>query len=70
MKRLSWAEAEFQRMIEEIDSDAAREGWRRLSGIHKLNRQELAIAVELWRWRDEESRTDEPPRSPNACATT
>lgn len=63
MKRLTWAEAEFQRMIEELDSDASREGWRRLSGIHKLNRQELAIAVELWRWRDEESqRTNRPVR--------
>ena len=59
--RLDWAQAEFQRMIEDLDSEETREGWRRLSGIHRLNRRELAIAVELWHWRNEEAQRRNRP---------
>ncbi|WP_417394056.1 ribonuclease D [Gimesia chilikensis] len=51
--RLEWAQAEFQRMIDEVDSEFHRENWRRVSGLHKLKPRELAIVRELFDWRDE-----------------
>ncbi|MEZ6127051.1 MAG: ribonuclease D [Planctomycetaceae bacterium] len=36
--RLEWAEAEVQRMVDDIVADEAQPPWTRLSGIHKLTR--------------------------------
>lgn len=52
--RLPWAEAEFQRMVGEIESENTRENWRRLPGILSLNPRELAIVRELYEWRERE----------------
>lgn len=61
--RLEWAEAEFQRMVGEVDQERSRDNWRRLSGIHRLNPREMAVARELYFWREAEStRTNQPLR--------
>ncbi len=63
LNRLEWAEAEFQRMIDNVKAEASRDGWRRLSGIHKLAGYELAVAIQLCNWREQEaSRRNRPLR--------
>ncbi|QDU06918.1 ribonuclease D [Gimesia aquarii] len=59
--RVEWAEAEFQRMIDEVNSEFHRENWRRLSGLHKLKPRELAIIRELFDWRDEVAQEKDQP---------
>lgn len=59
--RLEWAQAEFQRMIDEVDSEFHRENWRRVSGLHKLKPRELAIVRELFDWRDEVGKDKNQP---------
>jgi len=59
--RIDWAEAEFQRMIDEVDSEFYRENWRRISGLHKLKPRELAIVRELYDWRDEVAQEKNQP---------
>lgn len=54
-KRLSWAEAEFERMIREIQEDERVAPWERLAGVHKLPRRDLAAAQRLAQWREEEA---------------
>ena len=46
-----------------VTASFTRKRWRRVSGLNGLNRRELAIARELWHWRDSlaESR-DMPPK--------
>ena len=53
--RLEWAFAEFDRMIQEIQSEERVAPWERLPGIHKLPRRELAVAQRLAQWREEEA---------------
>ncbi len=55
--RLWWAESEFERLIDDIVAEKEAEPWSRISGLHKLNRRQLAVAHELARWRDREART-------------
>lgn len=63
LHRLEWAEAEFQRMIDEVTAERARDNWRRLSGIHRLRPRELAVARELFRWREADAaRRNQPVR--------
>ncbi|MFV1964018.1 MAG: ribonuclease D [Pirellulaceae bacterium] len=56
LQRGAWLEEEFeswQRQVEEADK---REPWRRVSGIASLRgARQLAIARELWRWREEQA---------------
>jgi ribonuclease D len=61
--RLAWAEAEFQRLVDELTAELTREGWRRLPGIHRLAPRELAVAAVLFQWRAEEAaRRNKPAR--------
>lgn len=61
--RREWAETEFQRMIDELVDENQRPGWHRLSGLHRLNLRELAVAQELSNWRDAEAmRRNRPVR--------
>ncbi len=61
--RAEWAEAEFERMIDEIAEEGNNESWRRLSGIHKLDSRGLAVAREMYRWRDSKAaKRNQPPR--------
>jgi ribonuclease D len=54
--RLEWAEAEYRRILRDVKSldDSAR--WRRLPGLHQLNRRGLEVARRLWEWRRAEAR--------------
>lgn len=52
--RLPWAEAEFARMVSEIQEENTRENWRRLPGIMSLNPRELAVVREIYEWREQE----------------
>lgn len=60
--RLDWAEAEYQRLL---DSVIARgddeERWRRLPGLHQLNRRGLEAARRLAQWRIEQARVSNRP---------
>ncbi len=59
--RTHWAEAEFERMIQEVAGERSGENWRRLSGIHKLKPRDLAVARELYRWRDKQAEERNQP---------
>ncbi len=52
MGRQSWAEAEFERMIDEVEAERGEESWRRLSGVNRLDRTGLAVARAVYWWRD------------------
>lgn len=61
--RLTWAEAEFDRMCNDVAADEQQEPWVRLSGLPRLSRRELATAMSLARWRDSVARIrDRSPR--------
>jgi len=61
--RTSWMHDEMQLWQAEVEESFVRKRWRRVSGLSGLSRRELAIARELWHWRDSvaESR-DMPPK--------
>lgn len=54
--RLWWAEAEFNRQVEDIVREREADPWLRISGLHRLNRRQLAVAHQLAIWRDGEAR--------------
>ncbi len=61
--RTGWMQDEMQVWQDEVEESFIRKRWRRVSGLSGLSRRELAIARELWHWRDSvaESR-DMPPK--------
>ena len=61
--RLSWSEFEFERFIEYVLGEEDRDGWYRLPGFSRLNRRDMAIARELYCWRDQiAEQQNRPPR--------
>jgi ribonuclease D len=61
--RAAWFQAEMQDFVQEVVASRARERWRRVSGISGLHPRALAVARELWRWREAEAqRRDSPAR--------
>ncbi len=61
--RTSWAQAEFDRFVSDLEQEPNRENWRRLPGSQSLSSRELAIARELYQWREQEGlRRDKPVR--------
>lgn len=50
--RLSWAEEETDRMIEEMVAERGDDTWRKLSGIRRLRPKQLVVARELYQWRN------------------
>jgi ribonuclease D len=61
--RVGWMEEEMGAWQDEAERALVQERWRRVSGSARLDRQGLAIARELWRWRESEAeRRDCPPR--------
>jgi ribonuclease D len=61
--RLSWLDAEMKAFEEEVQASRTRERWRRVSGISGLSPRSLAVAREVWRWRESEAqRRDVPAR--------
>jgi ribonuclease D len=61
--RKDWAQAEFDRFVTDIENEPLRENWHRLPGAQSLSPRELAVARELYQWREEEGlRRDKPVR--------
>lgn len=61
--RADWATAEFKRLVGEVVAENDREGWRRLPQANRFNSRELAIARELWKWRENYAKSiDRPAR--------
>lgn len=61
LKRLEWIASEFQRFIDEVQAERGPECWQRLSGLHRLKPRDLAVAREIWRWREAEAETKDRP---------
>ncbi|MEI6240361.1 MAG: ribonuclease D [Planctomycetia bacterium] len=61
--RTAWMQEEMATWQDDVEESFTRKRWRRISGLNGLPRRELAIARELWHWRDQvaESR-DMPPK--------
>ncbi|HQX51354.1 MAG TPA: HRDC domain-containing protein [Planctomycetaceae bacterium] len=61
--RLAWADAEFDRMCQDIFEEERTPPSERVTGIHKLPRRELLVAQRLAKWREEEAAyRNRPPR--------
>ena len=61
LKRLDWAEAEFTRLIDELETERTDESWRRLGGLQKMRPRQLAVARELFQWREREATSKNQP---------
>ena len=64
LERLDWAEDEFATFLDAIENRDEEERWRKLSGLHMLNRRGLETARRLAEWRvDDARKTNRPLRS-------
>jgi ribonuclease D len=54
--REAWAEEEFAAFLSAVEDRADLERWRRLPGLHQLNRRGLETARRLSQWREDEAR--------------
>lgn len=59
--RTDWAEAEFAAFLTSIGDRADEQRWRRLPGLHQLNRRGLEAARKLSEWRESEARRQNRP---------
>ena len=59
--RIGWAEAEFASFLAEIKDRSGEERWRRLPGLHQLNRRGLEVARRLADWRQADARRANRP---------
>lgn len=63
LNRLEWITSECSRLVDRVVAAEQEERWRRVSGATGLNRRDLAVLREVWRWRDAEARRENsPPR--------
>jgi ribonuclease D len=65
LKRAGWAAEEFAAAVGRAvgDEEAAAEKWRRVKGLGGLDRKQLAVARELFGWRETfAERVNRPPR--------
>ncbi len=63
LNRRGWLEEEMRAWEQRVEQADSQERWRRVSGLSGLSRRSLAIARELWRWREAEAESrDSPPR--------
>lgn len=53
--RESWLTEELEAWERQIQELEGTENWRRISGLASLSSRSLAIARELWRWREQEA---------------
>lgn len=61
--RTAWMEAEMATWQDDVAESFTRKRWRRVSGLSGLSRRELAVARELWHWRDSVAeQRDMPPK--------
>jgi ribonuclease D len=61
LDRVDWAEDEFASFLDGIEHRADEERWRKLSGLHMLNRRGLEIARRLSEWRASDARRSNRP---------
>ena len=59
--RTDWAEAEFADFLANIRDRSEEDRWRRLPGLHHLNRRGLEVARRLSNWRVEDARRANRP---------
>lgn len=59
--RAEWAEREFADFLDQINGRSEEERWRRLSGLHQLNRRGLEVARRLFDWRMDDARRANRP---------
>ena len=59
--RLDWAEGEFATFLHKIDHRDEEDRWRKLSGLHMLDRRGLELARQLYDWRLEDARRANRP---------
>ncbi|MBM3954729.1 MAG: ribonuclease D [Planctomycetes bacterium] len=61
--RRVWMDEEMATWQEDVAESFTRKRWRRISGLNGLSRRELAVARELWHWRDAVAEErDMPPK--------
>ncbi len=61
--RTAWMQEEMASWQDDVEESFVRKRWRRVSGLNGLTRRELAVARELWHWRDSVAADrDMPPR--------
>ena len=61
--RTAWMQEEMATWQDDVEESFTRKRWRRISGLNGLPRRELAIARELWHWRDQVAEArDMPPK--------
>jgi len=59
--RSDWVEGEFAEFVSGILNRTEEERWRRLPGLHQLNRRSLEVARRLAEWRYNEARRSNRP---------
>lgn len=59
--RIDWAFAEFDRLIQTVQQEQDREGWRRLSGFQRFSPKEQIVARALYEWRDRTAELHDRP---------
>jgi ribonuclease D len=59
--RLEWAESEFKHFLSAIRDRSEEDRWRRLPGLHGLNRRGLEVARRLSDWRVADARRANRP---------
>jgi ribonuclease D len=59
--RIAWAEAEFADFLAAIKDRSEEDRWRRLPGLHGLNRRGLEVARRLAEWRQADARRANRP---------
>ncbi len=61
--RVDWMRQEMADWQDDVEESFTRKRWRRVSGLNGLSRRELAVARELWHWRDSVAeQRDMPPK--------
>ena len=65
--RSSWADAELADFLGGIRDRREDDRWRRLPGLHHLNRRGLEVARRLSAWRAEDARLANRPAPPGAA---
>ena len=53
--RVDWLRDEMEHWQDDVERSLLQERWRRLSGSSGMDRKSLALARELWRWREVEA---------------
>lgn len=59
--RLEWARSEIERYVRELEQEPLKENWRKLPGVVSLSRRELAVAREVFLWREREAAASNKP---------